>query len=282
MKGKGNAPVTPWSSRPILTSPQNPKVRAVARLRKRQERDELGLTLVDGCRELACAVHAGQDLQQLFICEAMLDQESIALAAEVHESRGEVIPVSPDLMDRMSYGDRNEGLLAVIRKPNVSLDRLPANECPLLLIVEGLEKPGNLGALLRSADAAGATGVIVCHARTDIFNPNAIRSSLGTIFSVPLAEAQSSAALKWLRERSIAVYAATPHASRPYTSLDFTGPCAVVLGSEQAGLTDLWMNEAVERLVIPMRGRADSLNLAMSASVLLFEAARQRDVAGRD
>jgi len=248
----------------------------VARLRKRQERDALGLTLVDGCRELACAVHAGQSLQQLFVCEPMLDQESTKLATEVQTSGVEVISVSSALMDRMSYGDRNEGLLGVIRKPARSLDGLPAEDCPLLLVVEGLEKPGNLGALVRSADAVGATGVIVCDARTDIFNPNAIRSSLGTIFSVPLAEAESPAALKWLRKRSIAVYAATPHASQPYTSLDFTGPCAIVLGSEQAGLTDLWMDEADARLVIPMRGRADSLNLALSASVLLFEAARQR------
>jgi TrmH family RNA methyltransferase len=272
-----NDPKTrPWARQPVLTGLQNAKVKQAVNLRERRHRDALGLTLVDGRRELACALDGGHVIRQVFACEPALDEDAAALARRAYESGAEVIPVSERVMARIAYGDRNEGLLGVLERPDTSLQRLSPGEAPLLLVVEGLEKPGNLGALLRSADAAGATGVIVCDARTDVFNPNAIRASLGTIFTVPLAESGGPEALQWLRQRHIRVFAASPHASQPYTACDLTVPCALVFGSEHAGLTPLWMQAADERLMIPMRGKADSLNLAMSATLFLFEAVRQR------
>jgi len=278
-----NAPKTkPWARQPVLTGLQNAKVKQAVKLRERQHRVALGLTLVDGRRELAGALAGGHVIRQVFACETALDEDALALARQAHESGAEVIPVSERVMAKIAYGDRNEGLLGVLEQPDTSLQRLPPGDQPLLLVIEGLEKPGNLGALLRSADAAGASGVIVCDARTDVFNPNAIRASLGTIFTVPLAESGGPEALQWLRQRHIRVFAASPHASQPYTASDLTGPCAIVFGSEHAGLTPLWMQAADERLMIPMRGKADSLNLAMSATILLFETVRQREaVCGR-
>ena len=272
----------PHPARPkvTLTSLQNPKVKSVVRLRKRQYRDRLRRALVDGRKELLCALDGGHSVEEVFWCESMLEgSKAEGILGRAAEAGAEITPVSAKVFERMAYGDRAEGVLGVIETPEFSLDRLPQESTPLIVVVEGLEKPGNLGAVLRSADAAGATGLIVCDAQTDILNPNAIRSSLGTIFTVPIAEAGSPEALEWLRDQGIQILAATPHTERHYTQVDLTTPCAIVLGSEHDGLTPLWMDGADQQIAIPMRGAADSLNLAMSATVLLFEAVRQRDAA---
>jgi TrmH family RNA methyltransferase len=187
-----------------------------------------------------------------------------------------VIECSEPVFLKISYRDRPEGLLAVgpqIRRPLASLRVPPA---PLLLVAEAIEKPGNLGSILRSADAAGAHGLIVCDRCTDINNPNVVRASIGTVFSVPVAEGSSPETLAWLRERGIRTLAATPHATQDLYDVDLRGGIAIVVGTEQYGLSELWMKNADLAVRIPMFGQADSLNVAAATTILLYEAVRQR------
>lgn len=261
----------------MLTSLQNPKVKAVAKLRERQHRERLGLTIVEGRQEIACALASRVNLTELYFCEAILQSDKDLKLIDAAKSHGtQVVSVSLSVFKKIAYGNRAEGLLGLAVYPRRSLNDLQGSSCPLLLVVEGIEKPGNLGALMRSADAAGVTGVIGCEARTDLFNPNAIRASLGTIFAMPVAEARSIEALKWLQEHRIQAIAASPAAERLYSDVDYRKPSAIVLGSEHEGLSKAWMEASDERVRIPMLGRADSLNLAMSGAILAFEAARQR------
>jgi TrmH family RNA methyltransferase len=178
---------------------------------------------------------------------------------------------------KIAFGDRAEGLLAVVRAPSLRLDDLRLSGDPLLVVVEGVEKPGNLGAILRSADGAGADAVIAASPRTDLANPNVIRASAGTYFAVPRAAAPTDDVIAWLRERRVRVVAARVGAERAYGEADLTGPLAIVLGSEAKGLTDAWQAEDVETVRLPMHGIADSLNVSVAAAVLLYEARRQRD-----
>jgi TrmH family RNA methyltransferase len=178
---------------------------------------------------------------------------------------------------KIAFGDRADGILAVIRIPSLRLDELRLPDEPLAVVVEGVEKPGNLGAALRSADGAGADALIAASPRTDLLNPNAIRASAGTIFSVPIAAAPTAEVIDWLRARSIRIVAAIVEATRLYTDADLTGGLAIAFGSEVDGLTDAWRAEDIEAINLPMRGIADSLNVSVSAAVVLYEARRQRD-----
>jgi TrmH family RNA methyltransferase len=188
------------------------------------------------------------------------------------------IPVASAVLDRLAFGDRNEGLVATVRIPDLSLDalRLPPN--PLVVVLEGVEKPGNLGAVLRSADAAGADAVIAADPRTDPFNPNAVRASLGTLFIVPVAAGPSEAVRARLAADRIAILSARVDADTLYTDADMRGPTAIVLGSEADGLTGAWQGPGITALRLPMLGVADSLNVSVAAAVLLYEARRQRDL----
>ena len=187
-----------------------------------------------------------------------------------------VIEVSPAVLAKIAFGDRSDGLVAVIRSPSVALEGLAPGMHPLVVVVEALEKPGNLGAIMRTADAVGASAVIAADPRTDVFNPNAIRASVGTIFSVPLGVATASQALDWLVGHGLTVVAARVDASQAYGDADLGGSIAIVLGSEAGGLTSTWNDPRVRSVRIPMRGAADSLNVSVAAAVLLFEARRQR------
>lgn len=180
----------------------------------------------------------------------------------------------------MSLGDRPDGLLGVGRQFRTDLDRLVLGERPLLMVIEAVEKPGNLGTILRTADAAGTTGTIVCDPATDPFNPNVVRASTGCLFTQPVVVATTTETLAWLDDRGIAVVAATPAARKPYWHVDLSGPCAVVVGNERHGLSDDWLSAARERVRIPMAGVADSLNVSMAAGAILFESVRQRGANG--
>ncbi|MDA1140489.1 MAG: RNA methyltransferase [Planctomycetota bacterium] len=259
-----------------ITSPQNARIKRLVRLRKRSERDSSQLTVIDGVKEIRCAMEAGAEIAELYVCEELLADGDAGLAAEAGARASESYMVSEEVFRKGAYGDRVEGLIAVVPIPMVELKDLSLGDCPLLLVIEGLEKPGNLGAVIRSADAAGVTGVIACEAKTDLFNPNAIRASIGTIFSVPVIRASSSETIGWLKNNGIHSIAATPNAETNHTDADFRRPTALVLGSEHHGLTDTWLEGADATIRIPMQGKADSLNLAMSATILAFEAARQR------
>jgi TrmH family RNA methyltransferase len=260
-----------------ITSVRNPRVQAAVGLRDRRERDRQGRILIDGLREIGRAADAGIKLVEAYICRELLASDAAqVLVRRLEASDIPLVPVTPRVFEKMAYGQRADGVLGVAQTPSATLDNLRLPDRALLVVLEACEKPGNLGAVLRSADGAGVSAVIVADGRTDLFNPNAIRASLGTIFSVPLAAATTPDVQSWLRERGIAVIAARVDAKMDYTEADFTGPTAIVLGSEAAGLSEAWSTGHVTSVRVPMRGIGDSLNVAATAAVLFYEALRQR------
>ncbi len=263
--------------RPEITSTANDRVKGVVRLRDRRERERTGLTLVDGARELERALGAGVEVLEAWTCTPLLRGREGRHALEALRAAGVPLQAaSQSVFEKLAFGERAEGLLGVIRIPSTDRAGLRVPEDPLLVVLEGVEKPGNLGAALRSADGAGADALIAASPRTDLLNPNAIRASAGTVFTVPLAAAPAPDVLQWLLGRGIRVVAARVDADTAYTETDLTGPIAIVLGSEADGLTSTWAGPEVEAISLPMLGVADSLNVSVTAAVLLYEARRQR------
>ncbi len=260
-----------------ITSLQNPRVKNAVKLRRRSHRDETGVLLIEGYRELKRAVDNGHIPHELYYCPAMFQGENEPELIEQCRASGTVVfECDSDVFLKMAYRDRPEGLLAIADQISLKLQDLRFGNNPLLLIAEHIEKPGNLGTILRSADAAGVDAVIVCDRCTDINNPNTVRASIGALFAMPVVDAASEEAVKWLVENGIQVVAATPHSERDYTEADYTGGTAILVGAEQYGLSDHWMNSADHLVRIPMLGQCDSLNVAAAATILLYEAVRQR------
>lgn len=260
-----------------ITSAKNPKVKHAYALRERRERDREGVTILEGYRELSRALALDIRIRECFCCpELYLGENENKLIADIEHSGAEIYETTKEILIKLAYRDRPEGLIAIAEMKKKGLESMPVRKDGLYLVAETIEKPGNLGSILRSADAVGATGVIICNRQTDIFNPNVIRASTGAIFSVPLVETSSGEALEWLRRHGIRTLAATPHTDRVYTENDMTCGTAIVVGAEQYGLSDYWMNSADVQVVIPMLGKMDSLNVATAATLLLYEAARQR------
>ena len=260
-----------------ITSVQNPRVKQAVRLRERAQRDAEGLLLIEGYREVRRALDNGVRPVALFTCPALfLGENEGTLIADAQKAGAELLECDERVFRKLAYRDRPDGVLALAPALRARLDdlRLPPN--PLILVCEHIEKPGNLGTMLRSADAGGVHAVIVCDRCTDINNPNVVRASIGALFCLPVVEASSDEALPWLRARGIRTLAATPHATKDHTAADLTGGTAIVVGSEQLGLTSRWMEEADERVRIPMLGQCDSLNVAAAATILIYEAVRQR------
>lgn len=264
---------------PTITSLQNSRVKEIVRLRKRGARDEARRLLVEGYRELRRAADMGYALETLYVCEDwFLGTNEGALIAD-HEAAGaRVLSCSREVFAKMSYRDRPDGLLGIGPYLDTSLEHIPCPANGLYLIAESIEKPGNLGTLLRSADAAGVSGVIVADRQTDLHNPNVVRASVGTLFTVPVAEASTAETLEWLAKNNIRIVATTPDTETLHFDADLTGACALVVGAEQYGLSDAWLRSDSPLLVrIPMAGKADSLNVAAAATIVLFEAVRQRN-----
>ena len=260
-----------------LTSLQNPRVKEVIRLRDRRHRDQSGLFLIEGFREIQRALQNGIHPLTLFTCPPLfLGSNEPALIERCRAAGAQILECTEPVFCKMAYRDRPEGLLAVARQFHRRLEELPLPSNPLLLAVEGVEKPGNLGTLIRSADAAGADAVLVADPRTDLFNPNVVRASTGILFALPVVVTDSATLLSWLRRQKIALLAASPHATLDMYDADLTRPVAIAVGAEQYGLSELWMREADRTVRIPMRGQADSLNVAQAATLLLYEALRQR------
>lgn len=257
----------------IISSLQNPTVKNLLKLRQRRERDAQHYFLIDGARPLSTALGAGWPLDTIY-CTPMAAQGHDDLCAQARARGTHLQAVTDVVFQKIGYGDHPDGLLGLARQPGLSLQQLPHTAVPLYLITEGLEKPGNLGAILRSADAAGVTGVIVCDNQIDPWNPNVIRASQGACFTVPLARANVTQAQQWFHSQGIQLLAATPTASQLYTQMNMRLPTAIVVGAEHAGLSTAWLHSIAVR--IPMAGQVDSLNVAQAASVLLFEAVRQR------
>lgn len=259
-----------------ISSPRNPRIRAAAALRDRRARDEAGLTLSDGARELARAVAGGALVVEVFVDEDRLTAEGHEAVAAARRIGAVVVPVTAAVLDRIAYGNRGEGVVATVRIPDLALDRIRLPADSLVVVVEAVEKPGNLGAILRTADAVGVDAVIAADPRTDLFNPNAIRASLGTIFAVPVAAGPSAAVRDRLVRDGLSLVAARVDARNDYTDVDLRGPVAIILGSEAEGLTSAWGGDEVTAVSLPMLGIADSLNVSIAAAVLLYEARRQR------
>lgn len=260
----------------MLTSTANARVKSVARLRERRHRDRTGRFVIEGRRELAAAASGGWPVETVFYCESLFAGRGERELIERLAGQGAVCEAaSAAVFGKMSYRHTPDGLLAVAETPGCALADLPAADAGLWLVAARIEKPGNLGAMLRSADAAGAAGVLLADARTDPFNPNVVRASVGALFTVPLAVDDAAAVRAWLAARSIRILAASPVGARAYYEADFSGAAALVIGSEDAGLDAEWL-AAGDAVRIPMAGRADSVNAATAAAVLLFEARRQR------
>ncbi len=262
---------------PEITSPANDRVRSAGKLRDRRERERTGYTLVDGAREIGRTLAAGVEIIELFVClDLVTSAEAAAALASAGEIGVRITTVNVVVLARLAFGDRSDGLVAVIRTPPLDLRRLRLPAEPLVVVAEAVEKPGNLGAILRSADGAGADALIAADPRTDIFNPNAIRASLGTIFAVPIAVATTADTIAWLRAAGIGIVVARVDGAVPYTEVDLRGPLAIVLGSEAHGLAGDWTGPGIVAASLPMLGIADSLNVAAAGAILLYEARRQR------
>ncbi len=254
-----------------ITSPQNPRIKHIFRLRSdaRQRRRD-GLMLVEGWDEISLAQAAGHRAQTVVSASDLVKRPLVAPEAEL-------LQVSRTVFEKLSNRENPDGWLAVFAVPSAHTEDLSLGTSPLLVVIEALEKPGNLGAILRTCDAAGADGVIVCDPRADLYGPNVVRASRGTVFTVPAATATSASAREFLRERGIRIAAASPAAEGVYTRQDLRGPLAIVLGTEDRGLSQAWLEQADVTLRIPMRGRINSLNVSVAAALILYEALRQRD-----
>ena len=253
-----------------ITSLQNPRVKHIVRLRddKRQRRED-GLTLVEGYDEISLALSAGYKPRALFSAPELASRQISAAEAE-H------ITVNQAVFEKMSYRDNPDGWLAVFPIPHSSLDDLALSESPLVIVAESVEKPGNLGAILRTADAAHVDALLVCNPRVDLWNPNVVRASRGAVFSVPTVECDNASAWEWLRAHEIRILAATPSAEVIYSDIDLCPPVAIAVGTEDEGLTDFWMSNADLKVKIPMLGKVNSLNVSVSTALILYEAVRQR------
>jgi RNA methyltransferase, TrmH family len=264
-----------------ITSPANPRIKQLAALRRRRARDQAGVTLVEGYEELDLVLAAGACPRVLYVCPDLADGDPLGVVDRSVGVGAEVVRVSRPVFTKIAYRESPDGWLAVLPAIPTSLSLLDMPADPLVLICEGVEKPGNLGAILRTADAAGLAAVIAADPATDWGNPNVVRASKGTVFSVPVASASSADVLAWLAERSLALVAAAPDGQVLLTDSDLSGPTAIVVGSESHGVGATWLERADVRVRIPMFGRADSLNVATSAAIVIYEAVRQRLALGR-
>ena len=256
-----------------FSSTQNPKIKKLLALQQKSAlRRATGLFVVEGRREIQQCIDAGYEIDTLYIRA----KENEAVIPADLPSGVNICFVSPHVYERIAYRESTEGVIAVVHTRNGTLDELSFNDNPLLIVLERVEKPGNLGAIMRSADAAGADAVIVCDPLTDLYNPNLIRASLGAVFSVPCVVCTSEECIWYLKENHIRILTAQLQDSSLYYDTDMIGPTAIVMGTESTGLTTSWREAADAHLRIPMNGRLDSLNVSVSAAVLLYEAVRQR------
>ena len=277
----------------IISSTQNPKIkRLLALQQKSSERRKAGLFVVEGCREVEHCLEAGYEVESLFVSEefhsscvpSVASGKPSAVASGQRSSTlftGEapcssLYTVTPKVYEHIAYRGSTEGIVAIVKARHFTLDNLQLGPAPLIVVLESVEKPGNLGAILRSADAAGADAVIVCDPLTDLYNPNLIRSSIGAVFTVPTVACTSEACIAFLKARGIQILTAQLQDSLPYYDTPMTIPTALVMGTESTGLTQQWRQAATAHIRIPMLGRLDSLNVSVSTAILLYEAVRQR------
>lgn len=256
-----------------ITSAQNPKVRSLLALEKPRERRKQQLFVIEGKREIELALEAGYKIGNLFFCEDIIRPEEIPAALKDEKL---LVPVSREVFDKIAVRESTGGLIAVAEQKVHSLADIRLSKNPLILILEAVEKPGNLGAVLRTADAAGVDAVIISDRQTDFYNPNVIRSSVGCVFTNQVAAVSSEEAIAWLKKNKIRIFCTSLQASKPYHLVDYNQPCAIVMGTEATGLSEVWLKNADANIIIPMRGKIDSMNVSNATAVVVFEAIRQR------
>lgn len=256
-----------------IDSPQNPSIKRLIQLRmKSRARKKEGLFPIEGFRESILALKGGYDLLEIFFCPSLFPEENLSVFESIKK-----IPVSENVYSKIAYREGTQGIIALAKTKELSLDRLHfKTSTPLILVAETPEKPGNLGALLRTADAAKVDAVLVAEAKMDLFNPNIVRSSVGGLFTNQIAAASSREIIDFLKERNIPIYSAILQESKAYTQIDFTPSAAIVVGPESTGLSEIWRKESTQNIHIPMSGMLDSLNVSVATGILVFEAKRQR------
>jgi RNA methyltransferase, TrmH family len=253
-----------------ITSLQNPKVKYIVKLREdKRQRQKDGVMLVEGYDELTLALESGLKPQSLLTAPELVTRSISILPADI-------TTVTRAVFEKISYRDNPDGWLGIFPIPKSSIDDLELSESPLVIVAESVEKPGNLGAILRTADAAHVDVLLVCDPRVDLWNPNVVRASRGAVFTVPTIEVDSSSALDWLKSKGMRVLAATPSAEVLYTDVDLEQPTAIAVGTEDEGLTDFWMQNADIKVLIPMMGKVNSLNVSIATALITYEAIRQR------
>lgn len=255
-----------------ITSLQNPRVKQIVKLREdRRQRLREGLMLVEGWDELSRALDSGLVAEMVITAPELQPRPLAALTSQP-------VTVSRAVFEKISYRDNPDGWLGVLPIPKMNLGNIRLGNAPLVIVAESVEKPGNLGAILRTADAVGADALLVCDPRVDVWSPNVVRASRGALFTVPTVQVDSPGALDWLRQHRISILAATPAAQIVYTELDMNMPLAITVGTEDQGLTEFWLNNADEQVRIPMFGKVDSLNVSIATALMAYEAVRQRNL----
>ena len=260
----------------MITSLHNPSIKIIVKLYKSsRERKEQHLFIIEGARELSLALESSYTIDSVYICREKFNKTRYPdVLSSISEST--VFEISPSVFEKIAYREGSDGIVALAKPKPHNLNDLKFSKNPFFIILESVEKPGNLGAVLRTADAAAVDAVIVCDSQTDLYNPNVIRSGVGGLFTVQTAICRSEDALEWLHINNINIYAAELNGSQPYNMVDYTKPSAIVMGTEAEGLTDFWKNNSAHRIKIPMKGKIDSLNVSVSTAVITFEAMRQR------
>ena len=260
-----------------ITSSRNARVKAAIKLRERRGRDKQGRIVVDGLREIGHALAGGVEFIEVFTCEALLESPVARdLLSRLEQSGVERIEVTTQLWEKLTFGNRQDGLLAIATPAEHHLVDLPTGNDLFLVVLDGVEKPGNVGAVVRSADAAGADAVILTEPATDIFNPNAIRASIGTMFRLPVVAVRRAEAITWLLTNHVNTFLTRVGDGTPYTQRGYVDSCAIVFGSEAIGLSAEWSDPSFMNIQLPMHGAADSLNVSAAAAAVLYEVVRQR------
>ncbi|MBT1704791.1 TrmH family RNA methyltransferase [Chryseosolibacter indicus] len=257
----------------VITSTQNPKIKGLLGLEKPRERRKQGVFVVEGKKEVGMALDAGYQIENLFFCEEIISVQEIKAFGISNKA---IIAVSKEVFEKIAIREGTGGVIAIAQQKKHTLDQVKLTANPLLLVLESVEKPGNLGAVLRTADAAGVDAVIISDPQTDFYNPNVIRSSVGCVFSTQIASASSEETIVWLKRNNIQIYCTYLKASKPYHLVDYSSPSAIIMGTESTGLSDIWVKNASSNIIIPMQGKIDSMNVSTAAAVVIFEARRQR------
>jgi len=263
-----------------ISSLQNPLLKKVLLLKdKSRERKKAGLFILEGQRELKLALKGGYEVDALLFYEALASEQEIKRMTKDSEQQPNLISISKEVYQKIAYRQTTEGVVAMVKTKSHSLDQLVFNtSTPLLLVAEATEKPGNIGALLRTADAANLDAVLIANPKGDLYNPNTIRSSVGCVFTNNIGTGSTTEIIAFLKSKGISIYCAALSASKNYTKINFTTANAIVIGTEATGLSEEWLQNATQNIIIPMRGEIDSMNVSVSAAVLIFEAVRQRSL----